>query len=330
MKISESKWHELEAAAVGHAMVWQRAAPECPHDLFFGYSKATGRRSFWLEVGEADVESDLALPTLRSMHAELRPGGPATILIVVELVEVSLVDVYRALVNDLMSAVSVASDSAAAVATFVQRLVRWASLMDSASPVGLSPFERRGLVGELIVLRRLLDAGVASQAVLSAWTGPYRANQDFQMPGLAIEVKATSAKMPQRIVVSNERELDDTGVGALLLAHVSLDERKGGEGENLLDAVQEVKTMLAADPTALTIFSDGLLQVGFFEQHALLYKEPHYTLRELQYFQVSEAFPRVIESDLRVGVGNVTYTVELAALAPFLMPEAAAFVEVVS
>ena len=60
----------------------------------------------------------------------------------------------------------------------------------------LSVERQRGLVAELILLRRLLQLGrehsVSSQVVLDRWWGPVGGKRDFAAVGISIEVKSTA------------------------------------------------------------------------------------------------------------------------------------------
>lgn len=183
---------------------------------------------------------------------------------------------------------------------------------------GLTPEARRGLFGELSILRgHLLPALPAAQAV-AAWTGPTAAHQDFQLPGAAIEVKATSAKEPQTLVISSERELDPSGTPQLILAGLSLDERRGGSGESLNTAVGSARGDVT-DPAARSLLDDLLVRAGYLQSQRDLYDEPRYTVRRERFWHVTGDFPRITEADLRPGVGDCRYRISTSGLDQYLM-----------
>jgi hypothetical protein len=122
---------------------------------------------------------------------------------------------------------------------------------------------------------------------------------------------------PQGFVVSNERELDERGAGHLNLIHIALDERRGGDGVNLNDLVAQVEGSLAGHPTAAQVFLTRLARVGYLKSDNDLYTEPRYEIRARRYYEVNGAFPRLVEADLREGVGQVRYAVSLAACAEY-------------
>jgi len=126
-------------------------------------------------------------------------------------------------------------------------------------------------------------------------------------------VKVTTGQNPQGFVVANERELDATGTGTLVVAHLSLDERLGGTGSSINDLVDDLRQRLDGHPLALAAFNAKLARVGYLDMHQDMYPEPHYEPRALKHLHVRGEFPRITESDLRPGVGAVRYTVSLAA-----------------
>jgi hypothetical protein len=199
-----------------------------------------------------------------------------------------------------------------ALAAALERFDQWRHLLQSIAETGLGREGRRGLYGELVVLRDHVLPASGPTAAVAAWTGPTRTSQDFQLPHAAVEVKTGSGGSPQTVVIADERQLDDTGVGQLLLAHVSVDERKGGTGESLNAAVAAVAGALgSADRAGLY---DLLVRVGYLSEHRHLYDEPRYTVRGVRFWRVAGDFPRITGADLRPGVGDCRYRISTVGL----------------
>lgn len=315
--LTESDWAELEAQQTTGTGLLQRRLKSAHHDIFVGVSRPWNRRAFWLDT-PLDALTGVTLPRLRSISTMTGTddgGGRGRIFI--ELESADLKDVFRALINDIVAAIEGSKEPEGAVRALVRRLERWQRLLKGETGGGLTREEQRGLYGELILLTQLLDLGEDPGQAISSWTGPYGRHQDFQANQVAIEVKTTATKQPQSIVITSERELDDTGVDRLFLVHVSLDERQGGSGESLPQAVSRVSTLLADAPVALERFEDALVHVGYLEAHQGLYADTVYEVRRTGAFQVRDGFPRIVEDLLAVGVGDVRYSVQIAALEPF-------------
>jgi hypothetical protein len=324
--VNNDRWDELPTSGTDSAGTNRlRVAPSSPHDLFIGVVQPGARRCFWYEVPTSTVPDDYRLPTLRSIRTTIETivEAPQTTRVQLELETAELTDVYKAMVNDLIQTIAATPDADSGLLAVVQRTERWRRLLETNGNAGLSTTDRRGLVGELIVLGQLLDRGEAGRAI-DAWTGPYNRHQDFQAADTAIEVKTTVTKQPQSLVIASERELDRTGVSHLYLAHISLDERQGGTGQSLNALIATLRSRLATDAVALAALDVALLNYGYLGEHARLYEAPSYSIREQNTFEVRDGFPCITEADVPTGVGDVTYRIQLAALQPYLVPLAEA------
>src|SRR5262249_23565936 len=133
-------------------------------------------------------------------------------------------DVFSALAEDVAPRVAVASQPQEAVLTLFDRLRRWQQFLTAAGDF-MSLEAQRGLWGGLHVLRAHLLPAFGAAAALPAWKAGAAAHQDFQFPAGSMEIKTTAAKQPQSIRITSERQLDSTGVGALYLQVVVVDER---------------------------------------------------------------------------------------------------------
>jgi hypothetical protein len=163
---------------------------------------------------------------------------------------------------------------------------------------------------------------------VAGWRAPQAAHQDFQFAAGAVEVKTTTAKQPQAVRVTSERQLDDAGIRALFLHVVVLDEREvepgaAGSGECLPGVIADLRSRLASEPSALELFDDRLLEAGYLDAAAPRYEGRRFTLRRELTFHVQRGFPRLVERDLPAGVGDVNYALSLAAGAPWTVTVAA-------
>ena len=134
-------------------------------------------------------------------------------------------------------------------------------------------------------------------------------------------MKTTSAKQHQKLAIASERQLDDTGAGTIVLLHLSLDVRQG-QGETLPEMIASVRSLVAGDVIARDELENLLFEIGYLDIHATRYENIGYTIREYNYFKVGADFPKIIESDLRNGVGDVRYTISVAECKRFSIPEA--------
>ena len=324
----EELWPEIEAEAGrgGSAIGWltRLARSDAKCRLSVGVETSSRRRGLLLRVARVAIPSRNRWPSCRGLELfarRLSGDGAAEATLGVVLKEPRFADVFTALAEDLARRVTEAGSATAQVKTLLGQLARWQKFL-AASAEGLSMEEQRGLFGELHVLRAHLVPAFGSLPAVNGWRAPQAAHQDFQFATGAVEVKTTVAKQPQSVRITSERQLDGTGIAALFLHVVVLDERevdaaRGGAGETLPALVGDLRRRLAAEAGALETFDDHLLDAGYFDAHAPRYEGRRYCLRRELTFRIGRGFPRLVERDLPEGVGDVSYALSLAACREF-------------
>jgi hypothetical protein len=231
------------------------------------------------------------------------------------------VDVFSALAEILATRTSRAATDSGAVGELLGGLRQWQTFL-TATREGLSVEAQRGLFGELLFLGRVLVPATGARLAVDAWKGAARAQQDFQFPTGAVEVKTTAAAVARLVRVTSERQLDALGAGALFLHVIVLDERDVapatvGPGETLSDIVSATRSLADADSSVRATLDDGLLHAGWVDASAARYDVRRLTVRTQTTFRVLDGFPRLLEQALPRGVNNVSYDVELTACKPF-------------
>jgi len=141
--------------------------------------------------------------------------------------------------------------------------------------------------------------------------GPEKAIQDFQNNNWAVEVKTTHGNNHQKIHISSERQLDNTILQKIFLYHLSLD-ISSGNGELLNTLIEAVVEMLNENTMARNLFQLKLMEYGYFEHHKQLYSEKSYSVRQENIYKVIGNFPRIMESQIPVGVGDVKYSIVIS------------------
>ena len=240
------------------------------------------------------------------------------------LLKESSSEVFFALCNDLVPRVLRQTSGAAAATVLVRRFNTWQRFMKRTSGKGLSASRRRGLYGELKTLQEFMIPNIGMMAAVESWTGPHDLPQDFQAGGIAIEVKTIVQSEPQQLRISGERQLDDQGLDALLVAHHRILQHRGS-GETLPELVACIRDQLVAHEGPLDLFEDRLLAAGYSDLHEQDYGQTGYTVKQTSYYRVQPGFPRLTEDDLFSGVGALSYTIDASACARFeIEPETVA------
>jgi hypothetical protein len=319
----EDIWLELERESqAGNAAAWltRFALPRPSQPLLVALEGSENRRALLLPLPKAAIPRRRDWPQCTGLQVFSVVISDQPYL-GVRLRDSSSADVFTALAEDVAPRVAATLDPQAAVAALLGRLRRWQKFL-TASTAGLSVERQRGLHGELYTLREHLLPRLGAEAAVAAWRAPRSTHQDFQVASGAVEVKTTTAKQPQSVRITSERQLDQAGIPWLFLHVVVLDEREvegvhDSSGESLPDVVRALRKQLQTTAVAAETFDDRLLDVGYLEVDVPRYENRRFTLRHEHTFRVQRNFPCLVEKNLPSGVGDVSYALSLAACEPF-------------
>ena len=194
----------------------------------------------------------------------------------------------------------------------------WQRLFSGNDTGVLDRHEIKGLTGELLCLERLLlDQPDSKTASVLGWTGPLNADQDFMFTKNAIEVKAVSATA-KKVGIASPSQLECRV--PLELRVYFLKECAPGEPGflSLPVMVARIESQLSSLPLALECFRERLLKARFVDQAH--YEAIGYVQDHCNRYAVQHEFPRLHANQIPAAVTDVTFSLVLAALAPFLMP----------
>jgi hypothetical protein len=248
-----------------------------------------------------------ALFELGGMRLNTVPDDPCPLL-VLSLEDVSRRDLFSTICADVVAAAAVA-DRHEALHQFLARLSAWRQFLRDRRD-GLSRSETIGLIGELVVLERLL---ADDPHCLSSWKSPTDGLHDFERNGHALEAK-TGLGPSSRITISRLDQLATAGLRRLDLVHVRLIESP--EGRSLRDIISTVSALLP-DDHGRRIFENALLRRGLLPGDDVARIIPRVQLRSIDAYTVSDTFPRLVRATLPVAITEATYTLEVRAILAF-------------
>lgn len=252
------------------------------------------------------------------------PDDSKFLLLNLVLVDKQFIEVFDTLVSDVLAAVINESDIKIILKNYSNRLIKWQSLFERFKQQGLTPEEQRGLFGELFFMRKFLQANPDFKNVLISWIGSEKQIRDYQFGRWSVEVKTTHGNNHQKVQITSERQLDTTNLDNLFLNHISLESRQQS-GETLNQIVDSIIEILNSDFTALSQFRNKLIEAGFFDHHRNLYTDIGYFIRQEVFYKVENDFPRIEESDIRNGVGDVKYSIIVSQCSDFIRTEEEVF-----
>jgi len=317
-----SVWKILEdssAKEYADGIIIRRISPDISHDIFLGYEKPANRRMFLIRITKQNFAEFRQLPRFRGFDVspvsfpDDRPGSQIVGFI---LNDPAFTDVFSTLCEDIFHTAEKEKSQKQMVRGVIDRLLMWNQFLDIFGSGGLSPESQRGLYGELRFLRDILIPNAGMEKAVHAWKGPLKGNQDFQISGIGIEVKTSIAKQHQKISIASEQQLDDTGLKALYIYHLSLHQIHDS-GETLPEIIDQIRNQIVLQKGPHHEFELLLLNAGYIDGHKEKYDSSGYADREISIFLVRNQFPRIVENDLKNGVGDIHYSIDLSSCKPF-------------
>jgi hypothetical protein len=187
-----------------------------------------------------------------------------------------------------------------------------------AAKPSISEQKQIGLVGELLLIRALLDAH-DEYAVIDWWLGPLAEERDFAFPAFDAEVKTTLGETRSH-VIHGAGQLDPSPGRSLWLVSVQIT-RAGGDpdGVTLPDLVHATRDRLTSTRDR---FVSQLAGEGWDDDDAAMYPTAYVLRTTPEAYLVDDDFPAITQSRLRAVVphsdlvSGVTYRVDLSSRTP--------------
>ena len=232
------------------------------------------------------------------------------------LLDNQLKDIFSLFIENIVEEISKSVTENEALVETSNVVLKWKKLFDKINFQGLTIERQKGLIGELLLFNSLLDEEYSIDALLESWTGPDFNDKDFRFGSFGIEVKLTSSKVP-KVKISSERQLDNENLTKLYLVLYVVEEVKD-KGFSLNSIIEQIRTKINNNQNALKFFNERLLLVGYFDEDFENYKR-QYAFRKRNFYEVTSDFPRLVASDLPIGLFDTKYNIELSAIEQFLV-----------
>jgi hypothetical protein len=209
-------------------------------------------------------------------------------------------------VGALDDAVADGSNEGKLLRVFIGRVGAWQEFMRKGSQA-LSPEAEIGLIGELTLLRAIIDAGVPAALAVESWVGPLNGIQDFELGNGALEVKATLSAAGFPAKFGSLDQLDDSTRQPLFVAGVRLRQTEGGQ--NLHDVVEAIRLAIQGGAGAESLLVERLLAAGYIDAHADLYRR-RFEQAGTRVIEVAISFPRMTSGTVPAGILWATYEID--------------------
>jgi hypothetical protein len=287
----------------------------------FAVRKTDGRHILYVQCNPEDVAKGHQYPSWKGISIEFSGFDSSDLIgcyIRIEQSEGSDDEVYFAVSDDLCSCLQ-DIEKADLHKQLSLALERWKRFFSLRGNINLSREEQIGLFGELWLLRGMLQKDVGTETI-GCWKGPYHEVFDFSLTNMSVEVKTTAAKMPYKVHISNEMQLNNCLAGGTLILCFIAVQSSDFSGETLGDIVKCIEKHVKSDEVAYSLFRDKVFGCGLGNTYIESYTT-RYIVKEYVFFNVEEGFPRILGENLPNGLGDISYSLEISACDKYRMDE---------
>ena len=321
--MTDNPWRCIAAPSDTSMVNARRVDASLPWNFF--WARSADRRVMLTLRHAVAASPAAALPRIREIEvtlSEVDEHGTRTLGL--KLRDSAQRDIFHTLCLDIVTAAAGAVSEAGAVNTALRRTWRWHHLLRGGRSGRLSPEEQKGLIGELLVLERVLLPHLPTSVAIAAWMGPLGSPKDFEVGRLAIEAKVHRGSAEPNVAINSEYQLDSDGLDALFLHVVELSAAPESVAESfsVSDLAARVRSRILADEPGAEGTFDGLLDAaGLREEDS--YDDSKWVEGRSRVYAVRADFPRITAAATLPGVERVRYTVALNRCEPFEVPEKA-------
>lgn len=229
-----------------------------------------------------------------------------------QLTEKMQEDVFISMCSNLIEFSSEANSEVKALNLVEIRYRQWRRLMEYKNLAILSDERRRGLIGELLYLIRMIKDGKSTSAVLAGWVGPDGADQDFVYDKRWREIKTTGLSSDSISIHSIEQLGDENDQGELVIFRVDSCAPEAEDAFTLRKIVKKVIEMLKGNLEDIEIFTDKLSAAGYIDME--IYDQFSYKYFKDNTYNVDSDFPRLTRSKVRTEIKKCEYILSISSL----------------
>ncbi|MEK4458143.1 PD-(D/E)XK motif protein [Paenibacillus sp. FSL R10-2748] len=287
----------------------------------FAVKKSDGKHILFLQCTPEDVTKGNKYPAWKGISIDFTGFdnvGMEGNYVRIEQNEESDDEVYFAVVDDLCSCL-LGIERSHLRKELSSALERWSRFFSFRGSIKLSQEEQIGLYGELWMIRSMLQNDIGMQTI-GFWKGPYQNVFDFSLQNMGVEIKTTASKMPYKVYISNEVQLSDRLAGGTLVLGFIAVQPNDSSGETLRDVIKSIEEYINKDEAVYGLFRDKIFGSGLGNPYIDSYTTK-YIVKEYAFFNVQEGFPRILSEDMPIGLGDISYSLDIGACFDYKMDE---------
>lgn len=223
--------------------------------------------------------------------------------------------VFAEVVDEMLARIATGTSCISAIESTIED---FRSLLMQSNDKEVAPNVVVGLVGELLILNRLLDLSASGWR---AWSGPSGNRHDFRRGKTSLEIKATVRAGKPTIVINGLDQLELPDDGTLHLLCLVLEPVPGGSLSIFGLATSALKK--SDEPDGLRSL---LAAIGCEDFDKPRWNRHSFRIQSESLYEVRDGFPRLTSSMLSTGVAHaglsaITYSVDLSFASHFRSPD---------
>ncbi|HAG10722.1 MAG TPA: PD-(D/E)XK motif protein [Desulfotomaculum sp.] len=219
--------------------------------------------------------------------------------------------VFMNFCSDIIEYSRTAANSEDALDLVTKRYKQWSRLLEYQRKGLLDENSQKGLIGELIYLRKQLARGMNVLVAIQGWSGPDGGDQDFIYSDGWHEIKAVGVSAAT-VVISSLEQLDNSNDGELLIMRIDRCAPEKSGAFSLNNMVRTVFELLNDDPDAVGLFEIKLNRYGYIDLPE--YAEQRYFYTGSQAYRVDSTFPKLTRNNVPVQAVSAQYSLSIAGL----------------
>lgn len=312
-----SKWLSISDKTPSNGYRSIRITSDCISELYLGVNSES-KRCLILSLP----------PSLRLSFTEIQKQNLSIAYfseknyLVLQLNDADFFDLFDDLVISLYQGIKDLSVPDEYSKYFIESFYRWNDFFEDKKVDLLSEEVIKGLFGELIVLKTLIEEtnSLSINEILESWKGPYDKANDFEFETRHIEVKSKSPT-EGTIKISSEYQLEQTLGKEILLKVITLANDFSG-GKSIADLIKIIKPLVHARTGDVSIIWRGLSQKSILPSNIIKYDVYKFTPVSCTTYDCSPLdFPKLVRSNIATPIHAIRYNLSLNLLSNYIIEE---------
>lgn len=232
------------------------------------------------------------------------------IQLIFSLEDNAFLDIFIKLIDDIYDTLKMNDEDP--VNVVYNRWLLWKELFSSRNLNLLDEHEVRGIIGELIFLRMILDKLDDDRKAILSWGGAEFDKKDFEFDNKWYEIKTSLSK--NEIKISSLEQLCSKYEGYLVFIILEKTTSQNENSINLNKIVKEIIDCLK-EANMIDVFTNKLNKLGYLYND--LYNNYNYVSVDVNYFLVNDLFPKITLKNVPHGIIEAKYTLDKNCLNNF-------------